>query len=56
VFTREHEFTALVMDRDPRRYLAAISMRGESNNLESRIERVSGMYFREKLAGRLETR
>ena len=41
------------MDRDPRRYLAAIPMRGESNNLESRIERVSGMYFREKLAGRL---
>ena len=53
---KEHEFIALVMDRDSRHYLAAISPRGESNNLESRIERVSGMYFREKLAGRLETR
>src|SRR5258708_17967920 len=41
------------MDCGPRRYLAAISLRGESNNLESRIERVSGMYFFEKLAGRL---
>jgi hypothetical protein len=41
------------MDRGPRRYLAAISLRGESNNLESRIERVFGMYFFEKLAGRL---
>src|ERR1700731_360199 len=41
------------MDCGPRRYLAAISLRGESNNLESRIERVSGMYFLEKLAGRL---
>src|ERR1700756_1398182 len=41
------------MDCGPRRYLAAISLRGESNNLESRIERVSGMYFFENLAGRL---
>ena len=56
MFPREHEFTALVMDRGPRRYLAAISLRGESNNLESRIERVSGMYFLEKLAGRLSKR
>ena len=56
MFPREHEFTALVMDRGPRRYLAAISLRGESNNLESRIERVSGMYFLEKLAGRLGKR
>ena len=45
-----------VMDRGPRRYLAAISLRGKSNNLESRIERVSGMYFLEKLAGRLGKR
>src|ERR1700677_2166031 len=44
------------MDCGPRRYLAAISLRGESNNLESRIERVSGMYFLEKLAGRLRKR
>ena len=50
MFPREHEFTALVMDCGPRRYLAAISLRGEGNNLESRIERVSGMYFLEKLA------
>ena len=56
MFPREHEFTALVMDRGPRRYLAAISLRGESNNLESRIERVSRMYFLEKLAGRLGKR
>ena len=56
MFPREHEFTALVMDCGPRRYLAAISLRGESNNLESRIERVSGMYFLEKLAGRLGKR
>ena len=53
MFPREHEFTALVMDCGLRRYLAAISLRGESNNLESRIERVSGMYFFEKLAGPL---
>ena len=45
MFPREHEFTALVMDCGPRRYLAAVSLRGESNNLESRIECVSGMYF-----------
>src|ERR1700723_112298 len=44
------------MDRRPRRYLAAISLRGKSNNLESRIERVSGMYFLEKRAGRLGKR
>src|ERR1700677_4270075 len=44
------------MDCGPRRYLAAISLRGESNNLERRIERVSGMYFLEKLAGRLGKR
>src|SRR6476660_1857631 len=44
------------MDCGPRRYLAAISLWGESNNLESRIERVSGMYFLEKLAGRLGKR
>src|SRR6476660_2962749 len=44
------------MDCGPRRYLAAISLRGESNNLDSRIERVSGMYFLEKLAGRLGKR
>src|SRR6267142_6750088 len=44
------------MDCGPRRYLAAISLRGESNNLESRIERVSGMYFFEKRAGRLGKR
>jgi hypothetical protein len=53
VFPREHEFTALVMDCGRRRHLAAISLRGESNDLESRIERISGMYFLEKLAGRL---
>src|ERR1700693_6154150 len=41
------------MDCGPRRYLAVISLRCESNNFESRIERVSGMYFLEKLAGRL---
>src|SRR5580704_8405075 len=40
----------------PRRYLAAISLRGKSNNLESRIERVSSMYFLEPLAGRLGKR
>src|ERR1700721_3796369 len=40
----------------PRCYLAAISLRGESHNLESRIERVSGMYFLEKLAGPLGKR
>jgi hypothetical protein len=56
VFPREHEFTSLVMDRGSRRYLATISLRGESDNLESRIERVSGMYFFEKLAGRLGKR
>src|SRR5277367_1306794 len=44
------------MDCGPRRYLAAISLRRESNNLESRIKRVSGMYFLEKLAGRLGKR
>ena len=44
------------MDRGPRRYLAANSLRGESNNLESRIERFSRMYFLEKLAGRLGKR
>src|ERR1700721_2271029 len=44
------------MDCGPRRYLAAISLRGKSNNLESRIERVSGMYFLEKLAGDLGKR
>src|SRR5271168_54183 len=44
------------MDCGPRRYLAAFSLRGESNNLESRIEGVSGMYFLEKLAGRLGKR
>src|ERR1700675_1968571 len=44
------------MDCGPRRYLAAISLRRESNNLESRIERVSGVYFLEKLAGRLGKR
>jgi hypothetical protein len=56
VFPREHEFTALVMDCGPRRYLAAISLWGESNNLESRIERVSGTCFLKKLAGRLGKR
>jgi hypothetical protein len=55
MFPREHEFTALVMDCGLGRYLAAISLRGESNNLESRIERVSGMYFLEKLMGTLQT-
>jgi hypothetical protein len=30
-FPGEHEFTALVMDSGPRRYLAPISLRGESN-------------------------
>src|ERR1700675_1353047 len=44
------------MDRGPRRYLAAISLRGESDNLKGRIERISGMYFFEKLAGRLRKR
>src|SRR5277367_233113 len=39
------------MDCGPRRHLAVISLRGESNNLQSRIKRVSGMYFLEKLAG-----
>jgi hypothetical protein len=56
VFPRKHEFTALVMDRDPRRHLTAISLWGESHNLESRIERVAGMYFLEKLAGGLSKR
>jgi hypothetical protein len=56
VFSGEHEFAALVMDCGPRRYLAAIALRGESNNLESRIERISGMYFLEKLAGCLGKR
>jgi hypothetical protein len=49
VFPGEHVVTALIVDCGPRRYLAAISLRGESNNLESRIERVSGMYFLENL-------
>src|ERR1700693_2361551 len=44
------------MDCGPGRYLAAISLRGESNNFESRIERISGMYFLEKLAGCLSKR
>src|SRR5258705_13750323 len=44
------------MDCGPGRYLAAVSLRAESNNLESRIKRVSGMYFLEKLAGRLSKR
>src|SRR5277367_523035 len=44
------------MDCGPRRHLAAISLRRESNNLESRIECVSGMYFLEKLTGRLGKR
>jgi hypothetical protein len=56
MFPGEHEFAALVMDCGPRRYLAAIALRGESNNLESRIECVSGIYFLEKLAGRLGKR
>ena len=56
MFPRKHEFTALVMDCGPRRYLAAISLRDESTHLESRIERISGMYFLEKLAGRLGKR
>ena len=56
VFARDHEFTALVMDCGPRRYLAAISLRGESNNLKGRIEGASGMYFLEKLAGSLGKR
>ena len=56
MFPSEHEFAALVMDRGPSRYLAAISLRGESNNLKGGIERVSGMYFLEKLAGRLGKR
>jgi len=51
VFPREHEFTALIMDCGSGRYLAVISLRGKSNNLERRIERVSGMYLLEKLAG-----
>jgi hypothetical protein len=51
VLPREHEFTVLVMDCSSRRHQAAISLRGEINDLESRIERVSGMYFLEKLAG-----
>ena len=53
MFPGEHEFTALIMDRDPHRYLTAIPLRGESDNLESGIERVSGVYFLEKLAGRV---
>jgi hypothetical protein len=56
VFPREHEFTALIMDCGPCRYLVVISLRDESNNLESRIERISGMCFLEKLAGRLGKR
>src|SRR6266436_3567256 len=40
------------MDCGLRRYLAAIPLRSESSNLESRIERVSGMYFLQKLARR----
>ena len=56
MFPREHEFTALVMNCGLRRYLAAVSLRGKSNNLKSRIERVSGMYFLEKLAGHLGKR
>ena len=35
MFPREHEFTALVMDCGPRRYLAVISLRCESR---SRVE------------------
>jgi hypothetical protein len=42
VLPREHELTALVIYCGPRRYLAAISLQRQSNNLESRIERVSG--------------
>jgi hypothetical protein len=48
VFPGEHEFIALIMDCGFCRYLAAISLRGESDNFESRIERVSGMHFLEK--------
>src|SRR5271170_4883936 len=44
------------MDCGPRRYLTAIALRDKGNNLESRIERVSGMYFLEKLAGHLGKR
>src|SRR5260370_17287801 len=44
------------MDCGPGRYLAVISLWGESNNFESRIKRISGMYFLEKLAGRLSKR
>src|ERR1700722_13105347 len=44
------------MDRGPSRYLAIISLWSESDNLESRIERVSGMDFLEKLARRLSKR
>src|SRR4029078_9700452 len=51
VLPREDEFTALVMDCGPRRYLAAISLRGESKNLDSRVDLVAGMFFLEKLAG-----
>src|SRR5260370_29666148 len=44
------------MDCGPGRYLAVISLWGESNNFESRIKRISGMYFLEKLAGRVSKR
>ena len=44
------------MERDPRRYVAAITLRRESNNLKSRVERVSGMDLLEKLAGHLGKR
>ena len=56
MFPREHEIPSLVMDCGLGRYLTAISLRGESNDLESRIKRISGMYFLEKLAGRLGKR
>src|SRR6202042_3606297 len=42
--------------RGPRRHLAVISLRAESNNLKSRVERVSGMDLLEKLAGHLGKR
>lgn len=56
VFPRDHELTALVVDCGSCRYLAAIWLRGQSKNFESRIERISGMYFLEKLAGCLGKR
>src|SRR5277367_268448 len=44
------------MDCGPGGYLPAIALRGKSDNFQTRIECVSGVYFLEKLAGRLSER